>query len=749
MRPVHRFGFVLEQALGHITHTQNLRLALGDDPSAQIDWALIPFEASGVAARLPVLRSNWTLRAGLGARAGLARMQRRGPLDALLFHTQVPAMLALDWVRRVPSVISLDATPLQYDSLGDVYDHTPGPAWAERAKWQLHRAAFGSARRLVTWSRWAAEGLVGDYGVPAERVEVIPPGVHPRAWARWTPRTGDGPVRILFVGGDLRRKGGHDLLAAFRALRDDPALPPVELHLVTRGAADAEPGVTVHTGVQPNSPELRQLYHESDIFCLPTLADCLPMVLAEAGAAGLPMVSTPVGAIPELVRQDQTGLLVPRSDARALAEALRALVTSRELRLSLGERAAALVAADHDARRNAARLLGVMHAVADERRDAARAARGFDAGEIGARREVLLTVSGVVAPDTQERAERGERPRADYLELARALDADIIDYRTARAQLGLAGRLAERLGGPDLALALACYRRRGDYRAIFTDGEQVGIPLAALLKIPSQAPRPQHLMIGHVVSAPKKLALLDLLRLHETIDRFVVYATWQQRFIQERWNLPPDRVLLTPFMVDERFFAPEQTQAAPRQMVCAVGLERRDYTTLIEAARGLSAEVVIAAASPWSKRADGTAGRALPPNVTVRRYSQFELRQLYAESRFLVMPLEHVEFQAGVTAILEAMAMGKAVICTRTPGQTDVVVDGVTGLYVPAHDPRALRAAIDRLLSDPQLADQMGRAGRRRVLEGMGLDQYAERLAAAARAALRDHDLPAGVPARG
>ena len=62
------------------------------------------------------------------------------------------------------------------------------------------------------------------------------------------------------------------------------------------------------------------------------------------------------------------------------------------------------------------------------------------------------------------------------------------------------------------------------------------------------------------------------------------------------------------------------------------------------------------------------------------------------------MPLVDVDFDAGVTSITEAMAMGKAVIVTRTKGQVDVIHDGVEGLYVPPADPAALREAIVHLL---------------------------------------------------
>jgi glycosyltransferase involved in cell wall biosynthesis len=70
------------------------------------------------------------------------------------------------------------------------------------------------------------------------------------------------------------------------------------------------------------------------------------------------------------------------------------------------------------------------------------------------------------------------------------------------------------------------------------------------------------------------------------------------------------------------------------------------------------------------------------------------------------------------------MAMGRAVICTRTQGQTDVIVDGETGIYVPPHDPAALRSAIEHLLAHPDEAARMGRAGRQRVEELMTLEVY-------------------------
>lgn len=344
-------------------------------------------------------------------------------------------------------------------------------------------------------------------------------------------------------------------------------------------------------------------------------------------------------------------------------------------------------------------------------------------------KRVLLTVSGIIAADIHEQIARGQRPRADYLELARGFDADILDYAAARAATGRMGAILERIGGPNLVLVYACWRVRARYQAIFTDGEQIGLPLAAFLKL-TPGLRPRHLMIVHIISEPKKTFFLDWLGVQSCIDRFLTYSTWQQKFIERRWGLGGDRVLWTPFMVDQNFFAPGQV--VPRHVeqpqICAVGLERRDYVTLLQAVEALDVHVVIAAASPWSKRTGDMAGQSIPANVTVRKFTQYELRQLYADSRFIVMPLEDVNFQAGVTAMLEAMAMARAVICSHVPGQTDVVEEGENGRYVPAGDAPALRAAIARLLAEPEEAERLGANGRRLIEREMNLDLYVERL---------------------
>ncbi|MEZ4714214.1 MAG: glycosyltransferase family 4 protein [Caldilineaceae bacterium] len=362
------FGFVLEQTLGHRTHTQNLLQNVPADLSVVAKWALVEEAVTGVAARIPIYKSNWTVRAGLRARRQIAALRRASRVDALFFHTQVPAIFATNWIKKIPSVISLDATPLQYDTLGAQYQHEQGPDWLEHLKWRLNCRTYAQARHIVTWSTWTKQSLIADYCVPADKITVIPPGVNPNDW--WNPRATrslDEPLKILFVGGNLERKGGHLLLAAFRTLRQQlPNLAQTcELHLVTKDALNPEDGVTVYNNMQPNSPELKALYHRCNVFCLPTLGDCLPMVLSEAGAAGLPLISTDVGGITEILRDGETGCLTAVGRVNELVDALRLMGENPQLRLEMGRKAEILVRQQFDAQKNTALLLTILKQSAD------------------------------------------------------------------------------------------------------------------------------------------------------------------------------------------------------------------------------------------------------------------------------------------------------------------------------------------------------------------------------------------------
>jgi glycosyltransferase involved in cell wall biosynthesis len=268
---------------------------------------------------------------------------------------------------------------------------------------------------------------------------------------------------------------------------------------------------------------------------------------------------------------------------------------------------------------------------------------------------------------------------------------------------------------------------------VFTDSERVGMFLALLLRLVPRRAAPRHAMIGHRLSPAAKRWLHRLAGLRRRIDRVIVYASSQRAVATRALGYRSEQVVLTPFMVDTAFWTPTGLTASSercRPMLCAVGQELRDYATLAAATSDLDVDVVIAAASPWSKRPDDTTTLQQPANVEIVRLDQFDLRQLYAEATLVVVPVAETDFQAGITAILEGMSMGLPVICTRTEGQTDTIRDGETGVYVPPGDVAALRQAVEELLADPDRRQRIGEAARRWVEEHADIDVYAQRLAA-------------------
>ena len=340
-------------------------------------------------------------------------------------------------------------------------------------------------------------------------------------------------------------------------------------------------------------------------------------------------------------------------------------------------------------------------------------------------------------------------PRKDWTALARSLDATVLDR--SGVQHSILGRLATRLFGVAIGQAWVACARRHEHDVILTDGEHIGIPLALLLKLAGA--RTRHVTIGHRLTAAKKRFFFRWLKVHTHIDRIALHARRQLELAVSDLGIPAERLAFVPFHVDTEFWRPRPV--AEERLICSAGLEFRDYPVLMRAVDGLDAQVVIGAASHWSKRKNSAAGVELPANVRVDAFDYGALRDLYARAAVVVVPLADVDFQAGVTTILEAMAMGKPVVVTATQGQTDVVKDrrhtgrgaaprvpsllerladqhGVdlesNGFYVSPGDPDALRRAIVYLLDHPAERARLGAAARRTVEHLLTVDQFANRI---------------------
>jgi glycosyltransferase involved in cell wall biosynthesis len=105
-----------------------------------------------------------------------------------------------------------------------------------------------------------------------------------------------------------------------------------------------------------------------------------------------------------------------------------------------------------------------------------------------------------------------------------------------------------------------------------------------------------------------------------------------------------------------------------------------------------------------------------------------QLRDLYRGARVAAVSTRLNNHASGITAILEAMAMGKPVVATRTPGLDDYIADGETGVLVAPGDRHAMADALVELLQDPDRCAQLGAEGRRRALDYFSTSALARRL---------------------
>jgi glycosyltransferase involved in cell wall biosynthesis len=153
--------------------------------------------------------------------------------------------------------------------------------------------------------------------------------------------------------------------------------------------------------------------------------------------------------------------------------------------------------------------------------------------------------------------------------------------------------------------------------------------------------------------------------------------------------------------------------------------EEKGLLELVEAARGVS--LVVAGDGPLRKQVPGALG-FVPHD---------ELLRLYERAAVVACPSRREGF--GVVCA-EAMAHGRPVVATAVGGLRDLVVDGETGLLVPSRDPGALRAALERLLDDPELRRQLGAAARERARSELSWERFLRATVAAYGDVLRAGD---------
>ncbi len=286
------------------------------------------------------------------ARSSLAAS--RGAYDVV--HSQGPNCLHQNVVTvhttQRPKTAILRSLPLFWERL----------SIPRRAAWLFHQCLAiaveahvyrkASTRLIIALSEGIRGELIRDYGAAPERIVVIPNGVdleefHPVNRARWRQTVrremgiGEDEFLCLFVGGEWERKG---LDTAIRSLARVPCDRRVRLAVAGSGPVRTYASMAQEVGLGErvlflgHRPTTGPLYAAADVFIMPSRYEACSLVMLEAAATGLAIVSTPVSGVPDVLTDGQNALIVPEDD-RAFARALSRLVDDDALRLKLGARA--------------------------------------------------------------------------------------------------------------------------------------------------------------------------------------------------------------------------------------------------------------------------------------------------------------------------------------------------------------------------------------------------------------------------
>ncbi|MGA9362882.1 MAG: glycosyltransferase family 4 protein [Bacteroidota bacterium] len=361
-RRKYRFLFVSAPFSGIEVFFQNLREVLNSSNNIDTTWEFIEPQPADLIAHIPLISLNWTLKGGMVTRSRIHALERSGKtFDAALFNHITLLPFLRRFMKRTPTVLSLDVTPPLLEHYGEWYlDRVQETdVILRKLRYMVTRRAYRNAAYLLAWSALAKGSLTNDYGIREDRIAVVPPGINLKKWSRLplegrTAGTTTDRPKVLFVGGDFMRKGGDLLLRVARRAE----FQDCEFHLVTR-SFDGPVGknVFVHSNIQANSEQLLSLYRIANIFVLPTRADFSPNAILEAMACELPVISTNVGALGEIVSDGENGYLVPADNEAVLSDRIQKLLQDEELCSRLGKNGRKLVEAKFNLEKNAAVIL--------------------------------------------------------------------------------------------------------------------------------------------------------------------------------------------------------------------------------------------------------------------------------------------------------------------------------------------------------------------------------------------------------
>lgn len=595
----------------------------------------------------------------------------------------------------------------------DVHDapgrgrHHRSTEWFEG--WLCRRLRF----RVVVHSTSVRDEVAHRWRLEPADIDLVPLGIDTERFPvatervqRWRADRGITPERkVILYAARLVASKNIDLYLDVAARLEGKA-PDALFVLVATGSGvddlrrrihelDLEDSVLV---LGPQSlDDLFAAYAAAAVFVSTSNYEGFGLAVAEAMAAGCPVVATRVGGISDLVKDGVSGWLVDPGDDAAIADHVTRLLADERLRAEMGtasaERARHHFSIDVMARRYSETYFRI---------------RG---------RSLAVLKSPDYESFRRQRDDGGLPYRIDYLRQCGyvPLFSDV-RYRSpwnAPLPRSVVNRL-ETLGVPTLqTLAMAPRIVHSDAVLAMFESEGHFLAMARALRFPMSR-RPPMLVIScwltSVLPTVGQARLGWYRRMYRTVDGIVVFSTNQREPLARMLDVDEHLVHYVPFGVDSDWFAPRSV-AADDGFVLAVGRDRgRDWPIMLDAARATGFPTKIAC------RPSDIAGLSVPDNVEVLGYVDVEsYRSLLHRARVSVVATSDVPYPSGQTVALESMAAAKATVVTHTPSLVDYLDEGVNALTVPVGDERALANAITKVFEDAALRDHLGSGARAAV----------------------------------
>ena len=327
------YAAALAQALEHRTDVEAVHLAAAPPLLVRASGAKLP--GRRLTGRLdPHYRRSLTTGRWIADLVG-----RRSDLDEFDLIHVTPHLAAAGLIRRPgmpPISVGLDATVLQ--SKQSRLGLTTEAAERRHAPLRsLERDILDASSTVVCMSSWARDAVIAE-GRRVDGVVVAPPAARAGSQVRSVDTDGSAQrsIQAVFVGNAWERKGGPELIDVHQRRFADR----IDLHICSATAPVDHTLRNVHWhGAVDHDHLLDSVLPSMDIFVLPTRSDMSPWAVAEALVAGLPVISTDVGGIGELVRNGVEGFLSPPGDLDTLAHNLAQVVDDPALLRRLTEAA--------------------------------------------------------------------------------------------------------------------------------------------------------------------------------------------------------------------------------------------------------------------------------------------------------------------------------------------------------------------------------------------------------------------------